>query len=128
MDRYVYYDPNPVNHGRVGDCVVRALSKALGQTWKQTYWDLCDEGFCFGDWGSSDTVWSAYLHSNGFTRHAIPAEYSGYTVEDFAEDHPFGTYVLWIGGHVVCVKNGRYFDSWRSGNEVPHLYWKKEGE
>ena len=28
--------------------------------------------------------------------------------------------------HVVCVEDGKYFDSWDSGNEIPLFYWEKE--
>lgn len=123
---YIKFNNNPRAHGRVGDCVIRALSKALRKSWDEIYWDLCDMGHDAGDWGSSNAVWSAYLHDNGFTRHAIPAEYAGwYTVEDFAEDHPHGTYILGIDGHVVCVKDGAYFDSWNSGAELPIFFWAK---
>lgn len=123
---FVKYNPNPVNHGRVGDCVIRALSKALNKSWDEIYWDLCDMGHDAGDWGNSNAVWGAYLRDHGFTRHAIPADYvDSYTVADFAADHPRGTFILALDDHVVCVKDGNYYDSWQSGNELPHYYWAK---
>lgn len=30
-----------------------------------------------------------------------------------------------IDGHVVCVQDGYYYDSWDSGNEIPIYYWER---
>lgn len=124
---FVEYNPNPIKHHRVGDCVIRALSKALDQTWGKTYAGVALKGFEMGDMPSSNAVWGAYLRDHGFTRHAIPADgVDGYTVADFAADHPHGTYILAIDGHVVCVVDGMIFDSWNSSNEHPVYYWTKK--
>lgn len=125
--RYAYYNENPAGRS-VGDCTVRALSKALGQKWEQTYVGLCIEGFMCGDLPNADDVYGRYLFKHGFRRHLIPDNGLGcYTVEDFANEHPFGVYVLSIPGrHVVTVENGKYWDSWDSGNERPGFYWAKE--
>ena len=48
------------------------------------------------------------------------------TVEEFCRDHPQGTYILAIDGHVVCAVDGDYLDTWDSGEEVPMYYWEKE--
>lgn len=45
---WVEYNPNPYGL-RVGDCVIRAISKALNQSWEKTYIDLCVQGFMMGD-------------------------------------------------------------------------------
>ena len=45
---------------------------------------------------------------------------------DFAAEHPSGTYILALSGHVVCVMDGDYYDTWDSGGEVPLYYWRKE--
>ena len=45
---YAYYQPNPCGKS-VGDCTVRALSKALDQSWGETYVGLVLEGFIRGD-------------------------------------------------------------------------------
>jgi hypothetical protein len=39
---------------------------------------------------------------------------------------PEGEYLLSIAGHVVYAEDGRYYDTWDSGGEIPHYYWKKE--
>lgn len=129
MHGYSFYNPNPIDK-RVGDCTVRAISKALGQTWEETYVGLALEGFRRGDLPNADDVWGHYLKSRGFTRHLIPDSCPDcYTAADFAADHPTGIFILSMPGrHVLCVQDGRYFDSWDSGGEIPTYYWTKESE
>lgn len=40
MSRYQYFNPNP-DGIRVGDCTVRAISKATGKPWNEVYLGLC---------------------------------------------------------------------------------------
>lgn len=124
---YAYYQPNPAGKS-VGDCTVRALSKALEQTWEETYTGLALEGFIRGDLPNADSIWGPYLRAHGFTRHLIPDDGLGtYTVSDFARDIPEGAFILSMPGHhVVAVVDGAYWDSWDSGNESSAYYWTKE--
>lgn len=123
---YQYLNLNPLHH-RTGDCVIRAISKALGQPWDETYIGICVKGLEMADLPSSNAVWGAYLKDHGFTQHLAPEKDGGvYTVEDFADDHPHGTYILALDGHVVCVQDGTVFDSWDSRHEIPHYYWTKK--
>ena len=57
---YHYYNPNPEGRN-VGDCSVRAVSKALCQDWDTTYWGLALEGALLRDMPSANAVWGAYL-------------------------------------------------------------------
>ena len=118
------YNPNPT-WKNVGDCTVRALSKALDKDWYEVYFGICVEGAVRGDMPSGNATWGAYLKDQGFRRH-LPDE--DVTVFQFADQHPVGVYVLALSGHVVCVKNGDVYDSWDSGNEVVIYYWDKERE
>lgn len=119
------YNPNP-NGARVGDCTVRALSKALDKSWEQTYSELAVQGFAMCDMPSANHVWGAYLRKNGFKKYIMPDECPDcYTVRDFCRDNPKGVFVLALSGHVVAVRDGNYFDTWDSGGEVPLYYWKK---
>lgn len=124
---YTYYQPNPARKS-VGDCTVRALSKALGQTWEETYAGLALEGFLQGDLLHADVVWGNYLRRHGFQRHFIPDDGLGdYTVADFTRDNPSGVFVLSMPGHhVVTVEDGVIYDSWDSSGAIPSYYWTKE--
>lgn len=123
---YKNYNPNPSGKN-VGDCTVRAISKAFGYEWWHTYLLLCAFGLKMHDMPSANTVWGAFLRKSGFTRHLIDDHgQEDYTVRDFCEDFPHGIFILAISGHVVCVIDGNYYDTWDSGDEIPIYYWQRE--
>lgn len=121
---WVNYNPNPFGL-RVGDCVIRAISKALDKPWEDTYIDLCIQGFMMGDLASSNAVWSTYLKHKGFNRRTVQDCPDCYTVEDFCNEHPNGVYVIGTGSHAVAVVDGCYYDAWQSGQETPVYYFEK---
>ena len=124
MSLYKFYNPNP-SRNRVGDCTVRAICKATGKTWNEAFLSLCTFGLNIKDLPSANIVWGKYLYSIGFRRHLIDDSLEEYTVADFCRDHPEGTYILAIDGHVVCAVDGYYYDSWDSGQELPVFYWTR---
>ena len=127
---WVEFQNNPVGR-RVGDCAVRAISKALNMGWEAAYIALVINGLQMGDMPSSDTVSGALLRQHGFKRQAIKDTCPDcYTAEDFCHDHPTtGTYVLYFGGHVATVRDGQLYDAWDSSKEIPQYFWyKEEGE
>ena len=119
---------NPVGR-RVGDCAVRAVAKALKTDWETAYLLIARAGYSMGDMPSSDSVWGAVLRQNGFYRKAIPNYCPDcYTAENFAEDNPWGVFVLGFGGHVATVSDGDLFDSWDSSQEIPvYVWYRKDG-
>ena len=123
---YVYYNPNP-NGKNVGDCVIRAISKATNKDWESVYTGICVTGYSMCDMPSANCVWGAYLRGNGFARDVVPYECPEcYSVADFAREHPQGTDILALTGHVVCVKDGDWYDSWDSGDKIPTYYWERK--
>ena len=128
MGKYVNYNANPAKN-RTGDCTVRAISKALGMDWNSTYISLCLFGFMACEMPTANSVWGDFLRSKGFRRYVVDDHGRDcYTVEDFCEDNPKGTYVLALSSHVVAVCDGHYFDTFDSGMETPIFYWKREDE
>lgn len=123
---YVYFNNNP-KEKNTGDCVIRAVSKALGVSWLQAYMDLYVLGMQLGDLANSDAVWTAYLKSKGFKKRIIPDTCPDcYTVGQFAADHDEGVYVLGTGTHAVTVVSGDVYDAWDSRNETPIFYMERE--
>ena len=122
---WVQFNNNPAGRN-VGDCSVRAISKALSCDWETAYAMLVASGFQMCDMPSSDAVSGAVLRSYGFKRKNIPdACPDCYTIADFCEDNPHGVFVVGTGGHVVTVVDGDYYDAWNSGNEIPQYVWYK---
>ena len=120
------YNANPTGK-HTNDCTVRAISKALDRSWRYVYSGICLAGYEAFDMPSSNAVWGAFLREQGFKRYIIPNTCPDcYTVEDFCNDHPVGTFILATGSHVVTVINGDFYDTWNSGGETPIFYFKKE--
>lgn len=123
---YKNYNVNPIRK-RVGDCTVRAIAAALGRSWDEVLVGLSLKAYELCDMPSANAVWGAYLRDKGFVRYIIPTDrVADYTVADFARDNPEGVFILAIDGHVVCVRDGDWYDSWDSGDEIPVYYWTKE--
>ena len=81
------------------------------------------------DMPSANAVWGSYLRKKGFVREIIPNTCPDcYTVEDFCRDNPKGTYILALSGHVVAVIDGKYYDTWDSGDEIPIYYWYRKDD
>ena len=122
---FMYYNPSPC-HKDVGDCVIRAISKAMNYGWERTYIELAIQGFMMCDMPSANHVWGMYLKEKGFKRHLIHDDYVGdYTVGDFCKDHPEGVYVLALSSHVVTVVDGDIYDTWDSSYEIPLYYFER---
>ena len=126
MSNFEYKNPNPKQKS-VGDCTVRAICLATGQSWEKVYLDLCIQGYTMTDMPSSNDVWGKYLINNDWQYHRIQDTCPFcYTLNDFCEDHDKGTYIVATGTHVICVKDGKYLDTWDSGDKIPLFYFSKE--
>jgi hypothetical protein len=123
--KWYSYNPNPQGR-KVGDCAVRAVAKATGQSWDAAFYELAAQAFAMADMPSSDAVWGAYLKRRGFTKHLLPDSCPDcFTISDFAIENPRGTYVLGTGTHAVTIIDGTIMDAWDSSNEEPIFYYEK---
>ena len=121
---FIEYNPNPRGIN-TGDCVIRAICKAFDKEWEKVYMELTIKGLEKAMWGDTNAVWEKYLKEHGFEQIVIPDTCPEcYTIADFADDHPIGTFIVATGTHVVCVQDGNYFDTWDSGGQIPSYYFE----
>ena len=65
---------------------------------------------------TDDNIWGNYLASKGYIMHSLPNTCPNcYSVAQFAEDHPYGKFLVKTPGHVIAVVDGNYYDSGDSG-------------
>lgn len=134
MSRYVYYQPNKKDlKDKYGDCQIRALSKALGLSWLETY-DLtdpiCRELQSYTIFGCELNKVKEAMARLGFTYTGVSNKRGTKrpTVESFARTHKEGTFIVTVAHHVVAVVDGKYFDTWDSGRCSLYGYYELIGE
>ena len=118
------YNPNPL-HKQVGDCAVRAISKALDISWDKAFAIMTIKAFIIADLPSANSVWGSVLKDHGFSKEIIIDEC---TAEEFCNANSKGIFVLGFGNHVATAIDGTIYDSWNSTQEIPQYYWYKKGE
>ena len=106
---FKYYNANPLGRN-VNDCTVRAISLATGKSWDETYSRLSD--FAQRQAIMPDDViyideylekWYEEIFDNKENQHI--------TVEDFSKNHPKGTFLLTMRGHITCCIDGCIYDT-----------------
>lgn len=128
---YIHYNDNPAKL-QVGDCVIRAISLALGYNWFMVHDELSFLSRKIFDMPSSNRVWKLYLRGLGLVEEVVETQCPYcLTLRDFCRSHPRGTYIVSTceytkannifvtGTHVVTVIDGNYYDSWDSGDDIP---------
>lgn len=121
---WIECNPNPLGK-TVGDCVIRAVAIATGQSWRKTYRDLCQMGEYMGDLPNSNTVWGSYLREKGARQFLLPESCPEcITVRAFADRYPEGVYVIGTGDHAIAIIDGDWYDSFNSGEETPTYFWR----
>lgn len=123
---YVFYNPNPLQNLSAGDCTIRAISKAMDWDWEKTYSAICLQGFRMAEMPSSNSVWGTFLLQNGFEEHSLMKRCTDcYNIINFCIDHPKGTFVIGTGEHALCICDGKYYDTFDSGDMIPTYYFEK---
>ena len=129
--RFVYYQPNKKDiKDKVGDCQVRALSKALGLTWVEAFditIPICRELQTYTIFDGEHGMTVEAMDRLGFDYDGVSNKRGSKrpTVDSFARDHKQGTYIVKVAHHVVAVVDGKYYDTWDSGDRSLYGYYTK---
>ena len=114
---YKFYNANA--RGKfVNDCTIRAISLAEGKTWDETYDELSEiaqnNGIILDDVNFIDP-----LLDSRYERMCFREKYVG----DFAEEHPVGTYLITMKGHITCCMDGVIYDTFDCRDRVMWCAW-----
>lgn len=124
--RWVYYQPNQKDvRDKYGDCVVRALSKVLDMSWIEVFEMLIPISRDLQMMPNASGVFSAVLINHGYIYHGISNKKGSKrpTVASFAANNPTGRYFVNVAHHSVAVVDGKYYDTWNSGNTCMYGYY-----
>lgn len=129
-NNYVYYQPNELDkHDIYGDCTIRALSKVFNCSWKETFKKqvpYCLKYQVTSAFDCPAKQAKVILKELGFEYHSIkvPKGSKRPTVESFTKEHTTGRYIVNVARHVVAVVDGKYYDTWDSGDKCLYGYYE----
>lgn len=129
--RFEYFQPNKLDlKDERGDCQIRALCKALDKTWIEVFdiiVPICRKYQITSVFSGGASLAKTALAELGFTYTGVSNKKGSKrpTIDEFAKAHKNGTYVVTVAHHVVCVKDGKYYDTWDSGDNCMYGYYTK---
>lgn len=116
---YKYYNANSKGNF-VNDCTIRAISVAENKSWGDTYDELSRiakrNGILLDDVNFIDPLLDS--------RYDRVRTYFSQTVGDFVEEHPKGTYLITMNGHITVLKNGTIYDTFDCRDRMIKNAWK----
>ena len=121
--------PNPtekLGNAKKGDCAVRALSIVESLTWIEAFDILVDSARKSYSMPNDMENILSVLHERGFIAHScrVAKGEKRMTVEQFAEEHPFGRYILRCARHLTAVVDGVIRDSWDTSSKCVYRYFE----
>ena len=122
------YNVNPKGKKK-GDCVVRAIAYASGQTWEKTLDDLVEIAKKECCMPNDQTAYEKYLDKLGFIKHKQPRTEDNlkYTVLEsylIIDSNKYDV-VVSVANHLTCLDNNKIIDTWNCGNKCIGNYWTR---
>ena len=129
---YEFFQPNPSwdnsksrSSYRRQDCGIRGICAATGKSWEEVYDLLAISGKEVHDAQTSDSSIERALIKLGFVKKTakVVKGQKRPTVASFAKEHTT-PYVLRVAGHIVGIKDGKYYDCWDCGSCAVYSYYE----
>lgn len=124
---FKYFQPNDKDiKDNYGDCVVRALCKAMDKQWLDVYDMLVKKGRELQTMPSDKPVYEAVLKDCGFVYTGVSNKKGTHRpiVKHFAKDVKIPT-VMVVANHLVSCRDGYFYDIWDSGEKSLYGFWTK---
>jgi len=127
-DYFHYENVNPKNR-ITGDCVYRAIAKAMGWTWGRTVKTLAEWALETGYCPNSTENFDRFLQAHGFKKHPQPrhADRTKYTLREFMDEYDDGTYIVNMPNHTTVVVDGQNIDIWDCSKSTRKIgnFWEQ---
>lgn len=136
-----FHNQNPKNKF-VSDCVVRALSTALGRDWDTVLTELTEIAIKTKAMPNEKATYKEYLKAQGYTMQKQPKKENGkkYTSKEFCEQlqddpwpftgkegHAHTPIIAHIGvHHIVAIVEGQVWDTWNCTGKCVGNYFTKD--
>lgn len=117
--KFMKFNNNPLGN-KSGDCVIRAVSHALGFCWNVVYIRLNEIGIKQARMITDNEVLIEFLKDYEMTVPKIKKGEKRPKVKDFVE----GNFILSIAKHLTCVKDNTLIDLWDCRNKSVYRYWE----
>ena len=123
-----FHNANPRGKN-ANDCVARAISVALSQSWEDTIREMTELGIKLGYAFNEDKLVDRYLRDKGWERYNEPRDANNkkISVNQFIKKPGGnkGVIIAKVGSHHVSViVEGCVWDTWDCTNRTMHVYWK----
>lgn len=120
MARFVYYNINPDGE-KASDCVTRAISLGTGLDYTTIRRKLYHSAKLF-DCDKLNVDCYAHLLEDVFKFPKVNTY--GMTVGEFADNHPYGIYLVRMSGHISTIWQGKVVDIWDCRDSLITNAWK----
>ena len=126
---YHYYNCNH-HHRLTDDCVVRAISAAMGQSWEKTIRDLTEYSIKTGWMIHTTRNYDAYLSDNGWIRQKQPVYKNGRKMKfkDFCRKFDGHAVANCGENHVTLCADNCVWDIWDTSEQIVGDYWVHKSE
>lgn len=125
---FIKYNANPKDRD-IGDCVIRALSKATGKSWDEVYDELYIIGKKKKRMMNDSKVYKEFLKNYNFTLSPARRDEEGrmIIVEEFANNVDADTmYIIHTRKHLTVVFNGDIYDTWDTSLQKAGKFYFKQ--
>jgi len=116
---FIYTNLNPAKE-HTDDCVTRAIALATNSD----YYDIQEKLYLTSSLFSCPRL-SVLCYENLLENvfGCIPVYCNNMTVSEFADENPYGTYLIRLEGHLTVVINSCLYDTFDCGDELCDLAW-----
>ena len=125
---FVYYQPNDKDiKDDYDDCVIRALCKAMNKTWLEVFDILMAKARKLQAPAESKPTYTEVLSEHGFKYYGV-SNAKG-TKRPTVKQHAAKSKepcVMVVANHLVACQDGKFYDTWDSGEKSLYGYWVKE--